>query len=86
MKQTNFWYSITLFLWVFAVRALPIAKRSQDSSRPKKITAHVIIGNVYNYTEDTWESDINLAQEIGVDAFALNMGTDSWQVDRIEDA
>jgi glucan endo-1,3-alpha-glucosidase len=33
-----------------------------------------------------WENDIIAAQAIGIDAFALDMGLDTWQPDRIADA
>ncbi|KZP01429.1 glycoside hydrolase family 71 protein [Calocera viscosa TUFC12733] len=45
-----------------------------------------MVGNTYPYTQDTWASDISLASSKGLDAFALNFGSDSWQPDRIADA
>ncbi|KAL4807616.1 glycoside hydrolase [Aspergillus unguis] len=42
----------------------------QDSN--KYVTAHFMVGIVENYTVDDWIEDMQLAQEIGIDAFALN--------------
>ena len=45
-----------------------------------------MVGNTYPYTQDTWASDIALAQANGIDGFALNVGTDSWQVTQVASA
>ncbi|EJU03820.1 hypothetical protein DACRYDRAFT_21255 [Dacryopinax primogenitus] len=52
----------------------------------KAVFAHHMIGNTYGYTQDTWTSDVQLASSKGLDAFALNFGSDSWQPQRIQDA
>jgi glucan endo-1,3-alpha-glucosidase len=52
----------------------------------KYVWAHVIVGNTYPYTQDTWLSDIQLASASGIDGFVLNIGTDSWQPARVQDA
>ncbi|KAI9369320.1 glycoside hydrolase [Aspergillus egyptiacus] len=36
------------------------------------VTAHFMVGIVENYTLDDWITDMELAQETGIDAFALN--------------
>uniref|UniRef100_A0A093V1L1 Glucan endo-1,3-alpha-glucosidase agn1 n=1 Tax=Talaromyces marneffei PM1 TaxID=1077442 RepID=A0A093V1L1_TALMA len=36
--------------------------------------AHVVVGNTAAHTQSTWESDITLAHNSGLDAFALNGG------------
>lgn len=56
------------------------------ASGTKYVWAHFIVGNAYTYTYDTWMNDIKLASASGIDGFALNMGPDSWQPDRIKDA
>ncbi|EGN98394.1 glycoside hydrolase family 71 protein [Serpula lacrymans var. lacrymans S7.3] len=56
------------------------------SSAPKYVVAHVIVGNTYPYTVDNWKSDILLAHANGIDGFALNVGSDSWQPQRVADA
>lgn len=40
----------------------------------------------YSYTETTWASDIEQAAAAGIDGFALNMGRDDWQPDRVATA
>ncbi|KAL2314500.1 Glucan endo-1,3-alpha-glucosidase agn1 [Schizosaccharomyces pombe] len=50
------------------------------------VVAHFIVGNTYPYTVSNWEEDIQDAIAVGIDGFALNMGSDAWQVERIEDA
>jgi glucan endo-1,3-alpha-glucosidase len=59
---------------------------SIPGSGTKYVWAHFIVGNTYPYTYDTWMRDIKLASASGIDGFALNMGPDSWQPDRIRDA
>lgn len=40
----------------------------------------VQVGNTYPYVQADWLADIKLAlNSAGVDAFALNLGTDYWQ-------
>ncbi|TFY60490.1 hypothetical protein EVJ58_g5112 [Rhodofomes roseus] len=63
--------------------ALKAAKRDDSG---KLVVAHVLVGNVYPYTIDNWTSDIQLAYDNGIDGFALNVGSDSWQPDRVADA
>lgn len=48
--------------------------------------AHFIVANTYNYTQQFWQGDIVNAQSLGIDAFALNIGPDSWQADQVNDA
>ena len=52
----------------------------------KYVWAHFIMGNAYPYTYDTWMKDIRLASASGIDGFALNLGPDTWQPDRVRDA
>ncbi|EXF84119.1 hypothetical protein CFIO01_05622 [Colletotrichum fioriniae PJ7] len=37
------------------------------------VFAHFMVGNTADYTESTWRTDIRLAKEAHIDAFALNM-------------
>ncbi|KAI8198155.1 Mutanase [Colletotrichum sp. SAR 10_76] len=37
------------------------------------VFAHFMVGNTASYTADTWRTDIRLAKEAHIDAFALNM-------------
>ncbi|KAK7063369.1 glycoside hydrolase [Favolaschia claudopus] len=45
---------------------------------PKLVFAHFIVGIVDGYTQADWANDIALASATGIDAFALNIGTDPW--------
>ncbi|OJT10982.1 Glucan endo-1,3-alpha-glucosidase agn1 [Trametes pubescens] len=59
---------------------------SGNSTQPRAVFAHVIVGNTYNYTMSTWANDIALAASKGIDAFALNVGSDSWEPGQIANA
>ncbi|KZV70181.1 glycoside hydrolase family 71 protein [Peniophora sp. CONT] len=56
------------------------------SQQPKLVIAHHMVGNTFPYTKDDWATDIALASSAGIDAFALNVGSDPWQPDRVKDA
>ncbi|KAJ6509065.1 glycoside hydrolase [Mycena vulgaris] len=49
-----------------------------ETCTPKLVVAHFIVGIVDGYTQTDWANDIALAAATGIDAFALNIGTDSW--------
>ncbi|CDZ96275.1 Glycoside hydrolase, family 71 [Phaffia rhodozyma] len=57
-----------------------------SSSSTKYIISHFMVGNTYPYTESDWLQDITLAYNSGVDAFALNIGTDDWQITQVASA
>lgn len=50
---------------------------------PKNVFAHYMMGNSYNSNYGTFTNDIKLASSYGIDGFALNIGPDYWQPDRI---
>ena len=52
----------------------------------KYVIAHHMVGNTFPYTLDDWKEDITLAHASGIDGFALNVGSDSWEPARIADA
>ncbi|KAJ7046086.1 glycoside hydrolase [Mycena alexandri] len=62
------------------VQAIPSSTNStiQKRATPKLVVAHFIVGIVDGYTQADWANDIALAAATGIDAFALNIGTDSW--------
>ena len=62
--------------------AAPFTKRD----KPKLVFAHVVVGLLNTFDESDWANDIALAQQTGIDGFALNMGTDDWQPERVADA
>ncbi|KAF8517034.1 alpha-1,3-glucanase [Hysterangium stoloniferum] len=45
-----------------------------------------MVGNTYSYCPKDWLEDIQLASSHGIDGFALNIGRDPWQADRLADA
>jgi glucan endo-1,3-alpha-glucosidase len=57
-----------------------------SSGSPKYVFAHHIVGNTYPYTVQDWVDDITLAHASGIDAFALNIGSDDWEPDHVADA
>jgi glucan endo-1,3-alpha-glucosidase len=52
----------------------------------KYVFMHHIVGNTYDYTQDSWAADFTAISAKGIDAVALNVGADSWQKDRVTDA
>lgn len=45
-----------------------------------------MVGNAYPYTPSDWTADMKQASANSIDAFALNVGSDSWQPARVADA
>ncbi|KAF5357629.1 hypothetical protein D9758_007525 [Tetrapyrgos nigripes] len=45
-----------------------------------------MVGNTFPYTIQDWLDDISLASKHNIDGFALNIGIDPWQPDRVADA
>ncbi|KAG8687688.1 hypothetical protein FRC08_011849 [Ceratobasidium sp. 394] len=66
--------------------ALPIRSFKTRQTSNKFVVAHHMVGNTFPYTYDTWMDDVKLASANGIDAFALNVGSDAWQKDRVDDA
>ncbi|KAL3495713.1 glycoside hydrolase [Aspergillus germanicus] len=66
--------ALATLAYALPVLALPGASTElvtrQDSN--KYVTAHFMVGIVEHYTLDDWKEDMELAKEIGIDAFALN--------------
>ncbi|KAJ7716889.1 glycosyl hydrolase family 71-domain-containing protein [Mycena olivaceomarginata] len=49
----------------------------------KYVFAHFIVGIVASYAQSDWETDMNLAKSIGIDAFALNIGKDTYNYQQL---
>jgi glucan endo-1,3-alpha-glucosidase len=49
----------------------------------KQVFAHFMVGNSYGYDQGHFASDMSAAKSVGIDAFALNIGTDSWTSNRV---
>jgi glucan endo-1,3-alpha-glucosidase len=46
----------------------------------------MMVGNTFPFTQADWAKDIALAHSVGIDGFALNIGTDPWQPGHVADA
>ncbi|KAJ7186743.1 glycoside hydrolase [Mycena filopes] len=57
-----------------------------ERGETKYVFMHHIVGNTYEYTQSDWESDIKQIQASGIDAIALNIGSDSWEVAQVASA
>ncbi|KKK20680.1 hypothetical protein ARAM_000350, partial [Aspergillus rambellii] len=58
---------------------------SKNSTR--YVAAHFMLGVVESYTVEDWKGDMNLAKEIGIDAFALNCASiDSYTPKQLANA
>ncbi|KAH0586158.1 hypothetical protein H2248_007423 [Termitomyces sp. 'cryptogamus'] len=67
-------------------RGKKLKRDTQPIPSSKYVAAHHMIGNTYPYTLQDWLDDIALAHSSGIDGFALNIGRDEWQPDRVSDA
>ncbi|KAI5452377.1 hypothetical protein NCC49_000937 [Naganishia albida] len=60
------------------------AELTQAVQKPEKrdrvVTAHFMLGNTYPYVAEDWQENFRLAEETGIDAFALNLGPEPWQL------
>ncbi|KAJ7866176.1 glycoside hydrolase family 71 protein [Mycena leptocephala] len=56
------------------VRSTELVERAGQ----KYVFAHFILGVVQTYVQSDWEADMTLAKSIGIDAFALDIGKDSY--------
>jgi glucan endo-1,3-alpha-glucosidase len=69
------------------VQALPLYRPlNKRDGNQKYVVAHMMVGNTYPYTQGDWEADIRQAHGSGIDGFALNIGSDSWQSSQVASA
>ncbi|KAF5332416.1 hypothetical protein D9758_015114 [Tetrapyrgos nigripes] len=77
-----------MFLFLFFLftlsYALPVPSTTELIS--KYVVAHHMVGNTFPYTIQDWPDDISLASKHNIDGFALNIGSDPWEPDRVADA
>lgn len=71
---------------VFDLLGISEIDTAPSESIQKYVVAHHMVGNTYPYTQDDWSRDIQLAMAHSIDGFALNVGRDTWQMDRVQDA
>lgn len=75
---------------VSLVNAIPVSHPFSHNAFAKRagankaVFAHFMMGNAFPYTQKDFEDDVKLASASGIDAFALNIGTDSWQPDHVK--
>ncbi|PQE27415.1 Glycoside hydrolase family 71 protein [Rutstroemia sp. NJR-2017a BVV2] len=64
---------VAVFLLYFSsfVSSSPVSKVNAAAT-PRYVFAHFMVGIVQDYTLTDWKTDMSYAQEIGIDAFALN--------------
>ncbi|KAF7972300.1 hypothetical protein HWV62_18470 [Athelia sp. TMB] len=76
-------------LAVFAAAALGAAASAREfeledrATGTKYVFAHFIVGIVASYAQSDWTNDMKLAQSIGIDGFALNIGKDSYNAQQL---
>lgn len=51
---------------------------ARGATIPKSVFAHVVVGILSSYTQSKWAKEITDAKASGIDAFALNIGKDSY--------
>lgn len=86
---------VTLFFVADLCLSGPIVRKTSTAMSPtslarrdstKYVVAHFMVGNSNPYTQQNWLSDVVLAHENGIDGFALNVGSDSWQPQQVANA
>ncbi|RDB17844.1 Glucan endo-1,3-alpha-glucosidase agn1 [Hypsizygus marmoreus] len=65
---------------------IPHSTLENRATSRKYVVAHHMVGNTFPYELQDWADDVALAHASGIDGFALNMGRDEWQPDRVSDA
>ncbi|RPD53744.1 glycoside hydrolase [Lentinus tigrinus ALCF2SS1-7] len=84
MHSFTYFYSINL-LAATLVGASHL-RIPRQSTVPKLVVAHHIVGLTANYSVEDWVADISLAQANAIDGFALNIGTDDYTPQQVENA
>lgn len=59
---------------------------TSTSAQNKKVFAHYMVGFAYQSDEEFFDKQIKNARAAGIDGFALNVGINPWQPDRVESA
>lgn len=80
-------HALVLVAAAFSLLGSALAAPSLETrGTTKYVFAHHIVGNTAPYTQDTWAADIALAQANGIDGFALNVGSASWELTQVASA
>ncbi|KAE9388651.1 glycoside hydrolase [Gymnopus androsaceus JB14] len=83
--QTFTLFFLSLFAFAYAL-PVPFSNDESASRLATRVSATPNPSNATTSTNKHWLNDITLAQASGIDAFALNMGSDDWQPARVADA
>ena len=76
----------TAFLFALGGLAAVSAAPTKRDTGTKAVFAHHMVGFTAPYTAADWMEDITLAHAAGIDGFALNIGTDSFQSGQVATA
>ncbi|KAJ3553146.1 hypothetical protein NM688_g3772 [Phlebia brevispora] len=79
-RNTLLFVLSSLVAW--SVHATP----TRRDTGTKNVFAHHMVGFTYSYTSKDWVEDVRAAHAAGIDGFALNVGTDSWQPTQVASA
>ena len=71
---------------VLLARSVTASAIMSRQSTGRQVFAHYMVGLTSGQSQDQWQRDISEAKSAGIDGFALNMGTDDWQPERVADA
>ncbi|GAA5995238.1 hypothetical protein JCM5350_002794 [Sporobolomyces pararoseus] len=67
-----------------ALSALLASVTSVIAAKSKSVTAHTMFGEIQNYQVEDHVADQLLAQEAGIDAFAINTGHDKYDIQHMD--
>mgnify|MGYP002384306871 CR=1 FL=1 len=71
---------------IFVVLLFAFAHQTYGSNGDKKVFAHFMVGFAYPVDQAFFDAQIKRAISAGIDGFALNVGIDDWQPDRVSKA
>ncbi|KAJ3125120.1 hypothetical protein HK100_010985 [Physocladia obscura] len=62
---------------VFVLASAFLAANAAPAAGPRSVFAHFMVDNAASYSQSNWASDMLLAQQAGIDGFALNIPSSS---------
>jgi glucan endo-1,3-alpha-glucosidase len=77
---------VQLLVFTLLYCAAIISARYNDPNSEKKVFAHFMVGFAYPTDQNFFDGQIKKAQAAGIDGFALNVGINDWQPDRVSKA
>ncbi|CAF3398298.1 unnamed protein product [Rotaria socialis] len=84
----SFAYPLTAEVIGGSISSTTTSSSSQptDTKSSKKVFAHYMVGFAYPSDQNFFDAQIKRAKSAGIDGFALNVGIDDWQPDRVTKA